>query len=240
MEETDPKKVLREARELVKQRDYSAALVKYVWIHHHSLKYEPMFIGPRLSYAIMEWVELGEAYPPALIELEAIRDTKTNALKGGATEVHLFHDVRAINRALGQDEQTRQLFRAVAELDRGFASKCFPVCLEALVNAGDFALARSFIASLDEELERLALPVRSMLQSPKRKESHDGLPSMADVMTRIYITRVKQLLLILSGVGEEEEANRIRRAAFEIFDDAELRDRIIAQLSPTPPSARVQ
>jgi hypothetical protein len=240
MEENNPMRVLREARDLMKQGNHAAALAKYLWIHHHSLEIDPMFIGPRLSYAIFEWVELAEVFPPALVELESVRETKTKALKDGATDVHLFHDVCAINKALRLQDQTAALFRILAERDRELATKCFQVALEALVDGGEFALALSFIPSPDAELERWAAPLKSALHHPRGKEVRKGLLSMEDAFLRIYLVRVKQLIRILSAVGDEEEASRVQKAAFGIFDDAEIRERILAQLAPAPPSTRVQ
>lgn len=65
--ETDPRKELREARLLVKSEQYAAALEKYIWFHDHALDFDRALAGVRLSYAIMEW---GQVYPPAREALE--------------------------------------------------------------------------------------------------------------------------------------------------------------------------
>ena len=49
--ETDPKEVLREARQLVKSEQYAAALEKYIWFHDHALDADRALAGVRLSYA---------------------------------------------------------------------------------------------------------------------------------------------------------------------------------------------
>jgi hypothetical protein len=79
----------------------------------------------RRSYAISEWVDLGGVYPPALRALESLRDAKAESLMQGTYHASLFHDVGSINRALGQVERTRDLFKTIAGVDRGVAEKCF-------------------------------------------------------------------------------------------------------------------
>jgi hypothetical protein len=142
--ETDPKEVLRQARQLVKSHEYSAALEKYIWFHDHALDADRSFAGVRLSYAISEWVDLGEVYPPARTALEGVRDTKTESLTKGAYDVSLFQDVASINRAFGQVERTSDLFKSIAVADRGVAEKCFHIALESLVRMNEFSHEVSF------------------------------------------------------------------------------------------------
>src|SRR5215469_5250342 len=133
MGDIDPRAVLRDARLCVKSRDYAAALEKYKWFHEHALDTDRSLVGVRLSYAISEWADLGEVYPPALRALEDVREAKSASLMKGNDDSSLFHDVSSIDHALGQVERTRDMFKLIAETNRGFAEKCFPVALESLV-----------------------------------------------------------------------------------------------------------
>ena len=56
---------LNNIRDLVKNEQYELALQKHVWFHEESKSSSGM-AGVRLSYAISNWVELGNKYPPAL------------------------------------------------------------------------------------------------------------------------------------------------------------------------------
>jgi hypothetical protein len=105
----NPSDVLREARLLVNSHQYAEALEKYIWFHEHALDADLSFAGVRLSYAISEWVDLGDVYPPALTALKGVRDAKIESLMNGTFDARLFHDVAAINRALGQVERTGEL-----------------------------------------------------------------------------------------------------------------------------------
>lgn len=160
MDDSNPKEVLREARLLVKSQQYSAALEKYVWFHEHALDSDRRMAGVRLSYAISEWAEMGDVYPPARIALERVRDAKTSALINRTLDANLFHDVAAINRALGQAERTRDLFKSIAAEDRDVAEKCFRVALEVLVDTKDYGLALSFLTDPQREIDQFAIPFR--------------------------------------------------------------------------------
>ena len=131
--EPPAQEVLRQARQLVKSQQYAAALDKYIWFHDHALDADRSLAGVRLSYAISEWVDLGEVYPPARRALESVRNAKAESLIQGTYDASLFHDVASINRVLGQVERTRDLFKTIAGADRGVAEKCFHVALESLV-----------------------------------------------------------------------------------------------------------
>jgi len=230
----DPREVLRDARQCVTSHEYAAALEKYIWFHHHALDTRRSLVGVRLSYAISEWVDLGEVYPPALRALEDLRDTKTASLMKGTDDSGLFHDVRSINRALGQVERTRDLFKVITEANRGFAEKCFPLAIESLVFTKEFSLARSFILDGQSEVDRFAIPFKSApMSTPMMQE-------MKETLVRIYVKNVGLILQVLLGVGEEVEAKRILQYAFDCVTDQQLRDMVMERLSPVPFPRKVQ
>src|SRR5262245_1318290 len=122
--EDDAGQVLRDARAAARRGAHAEALEKYLWFHHHALDHSPALAGVRLSYAISEWVELGNAYPPALEALESIQSNNLRLLKKGSCEFHLFHDFASINERLGRSELTTSLFAELAQHQPEFAQKC--------------------------------------------------------------------------------------------------------------------
>ena len=235
MSETDPKEVLREARQLVKSEQYAAALEKYIWFHDHALDANRALAGVRLSYAILEWVDLGEVYPPARRALESVRDAKTESLTQGTYHVSLFHDVASINRAFGQVERTRDLFKTIACADRSVAEKCFHIALESLVDTKEFALARSFMSDPKKQIELFAMPFKLGQQSTRSVS-----PEAQEAFVKIYVKKVNGILQVFLGVGEEDVANHLRHYALECVADAQLRDRVMEQLYSSPPSTQIQ
>jgi len=236
--EIDPKEILRQARQFVKSQQYSAALEKYIWFHDHALDFDRALVGVRLSYAIFEWVDLGKVYPPARSALESVRDAKTESLTQGTYDVSLFHDVASINRALGQLERTRDLFKTIAKADRSAAEKCFLLALESLVDTKEFTLARSFMPDPQKQLERFAMPFNFGQQS--RPSVSPEIQEVQEAEVRIYVKKVNQILQVFNGVGEGDASNRLRTYALECVPDAQLRDRILERLYFSQPSKQIQ
>ena len=236
MSDMDPKEVLRDARQCVKSRDYLAALEKYIWFHDHALDVDRSWVGVRLSYAVSEWADLGKLYPPALTALKEVRDAKTSSLIKGDGDASLFHDVVAINRALEQEESTRDLFRTIAATDRGLAEKCFRFALESLVSANEWSLARSFIPDVLIEVDRFAMPFKSTLTNSESASKE----TKADILVRIYVKNIGLILRILLGTGDEVEARRVRQYAIDCIADKQTQDMVVERLSPSPPPISIQ
>src|SRR5687768_17293473 len=81
---------LQEIRRLTSEGKYEEALNKHLWFHEESKSSIGMG-GVRLSFALSHWMELGEAYPPALAALKAIRDANEAKLLEGAGGFREFH-----------------------------------------------------------------------------------------------------------------------------------------------------
>ena len=133
---------------------------------------------------------MGKVYPPALRALEDVRDAKTTSLMNGTNDPSLFHDVRSINRALGRVERTRDIFKIIAETNRGLGEKCFPAALESLVLTKEFGLARSFMLDVQREVDRFAMPLKSSLNST----SSSSKELKQEVFVRIYVKNIGLLL----------------------------------------------
>jgi hypothetical protein len=234
--ETEATKALREARQLVKSEQYAAALEKYIWFHDHALDFDRALVGVRLSYAISEWVDLGEVYPPARSALESVRDAKAELLAQGTYDVSLFHDVASINRAFGQLDRTSDLFKSIANADRDVAAKCFNFALESLVRMKEFDLARSFISDPIKEIDHFARPLKFASQQTQSVSPE----MMQETLVRIYVKKVNLLLQIFTGMGDEEASNKLRHYAVECVTDTQLRDNIREQLYSSPPAPRIQ
>jgi len=234
--ETDPKEILREARRFVKSQQYAAALEKYVWFHDHALESNRALAGVRLSYAILEWVDLGDVYPAARKALESVRDAKSELLIQGTCDVGLFHDVASINRAFGQIDRTSDLFKTIAGADRGFAQKCFHVAIESLIRTKEFVVARSFVPDPRKEIDQFAIPLR-FAQQPVRSVSPEML---GETLVQIYAKNVNLVLQVLLGVGEQEASDHLRDYALECVPDAQLRDSVMQHLYSSLPSTRIQ
>jgi hypothetical protein len=235
MNENRALEVLRQARQCVKSYEYAAALEKYIWFHLHALDIDRGLVGVRLSYAISEWIALGQVYPPAKSALESLRDTKAESLAQGTDDVSLFHDVAAINLALGQVERTRDIFRAIAGVDRAVAEKYFHVALESLVETKDFDLARSFLFDPRKHIDQFVIQLNLAPQYTGRSPE-----IIREFLERIYVKNVRLILTVFVGVGEDSVANELRLYAVERIPDAQLQGKVAQRLYSSPLSTGIQ
>ncbi len=207
----DALQVLRNARDAALRGAHAEALEKYLWFHHLALEHSPALAGVHLSYAISEWVELGNAYPPALEALESIQSNNLRLLHEGSERLR-FHEFASINWYLGRFELTSSLFAELAEHQPEFAQTCFPVALPALVRTRSFALARRFVSSPNEQLDNHLAQFAAKLNRRSRTD-HD------DALNGVFATRLRQLLSIFEELGENEEANLRQSKAIEALTD---------------------
>jgi hypothetical protein len=109
----EPKKILKEAEEDAKSGRYETALIKHIWYHRNALKYSPLESGSRLTSALNSWKSLGEKFPPAMEDFKAERDrAKKNVLENRNT-IDAMSDLANMNRVLGEESQTAEVFSVV-------------------------------------------------------------------------------------------------------------------------------
>lgn len=142
----DPSKILTEARADARAKDYKTALAKQVWFHENALKIEPAQAGVRLSFAISHWLELGEAYPPALKKLKQIRDDSTEKIITDEDFRSLFADVESINDNLDEQQKTVETFKSLEETQPEKAKKVYDLAEKALVLGKEYKICSKYIS----------------------------------------------------------------------------------------------
>jgi hypothetical protein len=206
-----PKTVLEEARGFVSQGKYEAALEKYLWFHQHALEYNQAFAGVRLSFALSEWVELGERYPPARNALVALRDESTKTIEDGEGAVSLFHELVAMNRYLQDESQTLQIFKLMHQSHPDLAGQSYELVEQLLVENGDYELCNCYLSDLEKRLEAIRslhqMTLEIAAENPALGSPEAGLKQYARARLADATSR---LIAILEGVGRMEEAERVR------------------------------
>lgn len=134
-ENPDPFAILQEAKADAQKRDYKTALEKQVWYHQNALKYQVSQTGVRLSFALGYWLDLAKVYPPALDRLREIRDEAEAGTKKGISRVEAVQEVAAIDRTLGEEAKTVDLFLEFDKNDPKFAARVFSFAQPALLEA---------------------------------------------------------------------------------------------------------
>jgi hypothetical protein len=223
MSVVDPQTALNEARELTAQGRYEEALQRHVWFHEHALEHDQAWYAVRLSFALSDWVRLGEKYPPARQALVEIRDRTAAMIRAGNWSRE-FHDVAAINEYLGEEGETGALFVDLHRADPSRAEQFYRHAEAGLVARGLYAVCAAHLPDSLRRFEELRANRRSLL-------SHTvGLPDHADglrgVVERRFAKEVGRLLTILTAVGRADEAEQVRAAALAETQYADAREAI--------------
>ncbi|MBI3860844.1 MAG: hypothetical protein HY290_03010 [Planctomycetia bacterium] len=210
---------LKDAQAAARARRYDVALEGYIWFHENSVD-EPSMAGVRLSFALMYWIELGKVYPPARTALEEVRDRKTKSLLNGFRDFQSFLDVVSINKHLGSERATYDLFVSLNSSSPQLAQVYADLALPALIAVEDFVLARQFMPDPTEEIEKLAKLFRAT-------SSHVDL----ETSVHLFADRLMVLVQILRGIGDFVKADEVIAAASEAFESPEARDAFRAAIA---------
>ncbi len=137
------------ARALRVAGNYAEALERHEWFHANAVRINPACRGIRLSFALGDWIKLGDVYPPALASMKRIRDEGIACLKAGGGDVALFEDVAAINQQLLEISLTVSLFRQLHEESSSIAEQAFDKVAEMLLDAEEYGLFSSYAGDLE-------------------------------------------------------------------------------------------
>jgi len=212
---------LDRARRLADDGKYEEALQEHISFHDNILTTQPSMYGVRLSFALSEWVELGQKYPKALAALKDVRDKKTVRLAGGETNRDLFHDVASINDHLSEQDKTVALFRKIVTTNPTFARDVYDVAEEALVQKREFALAREYMGDPGRILDRAKTNYERSMAWAKRQTQKRA---SEEAFRNIFTDDVVRLILILKNTGDEASARKIQAEALQVVADDKIKN----------------
>ena len=174
----DPFDILHTAVDDTRDGLHERALAKFLWFHHNALRYDRALSAVRLSFALGYWWDLAEVYPPARDAFIRTRDETEATFRRDHWNFDLFHDIASLNRQLGEELRTADLFKYVAELDHDAAQRLYHVAERHLIAVGRFHICEPF---LDPE-RRMAIAeegYRMMQQHEDSTETDVAIPKHA-------------------------------------------------------------
>jgi len=143
----DPFAILREAKADATRGHYKVALAKQLWYHENAEKLAPGQSGVRRSSALSYWLELGEAYPPALKKMRQVCDETEKRIRD-ETRVRVrfedFHDFVAFNRTLRQESRTVETFKWLDQTNAKDARRMFKISRPALIKQKEYELCGKY------------------------------------------------------------------------------------------------
>jgi hypothetical protein len=223
----DMQKYLRDTQALVRQGKHKEALERFLWFHDHALEHQASMYGVQLSFALSYWKKLGAAYPQALTAMQEVRDKKTDlfAQKRGTREI--FHDVVALNRTLGDEDKTVELFRELDKDQSKMAKQCWHLAKDTVIKIKSYDLVRKYIDN----------PVHDWDQVKKNYERNKALYG-----TRIsfgkhfqaynennFVENTLRMIEVSLALDDTSSAKEIQTKALAIKDDYRLQSALTKQ-----------
>jgi hypothetical protein len=219
-ENPDPDKIFDEAISDTKAGRYVDALAKHVWFHENALKIAPAFYGVRLSFALVDWVELGKAYPPALEKLKGIRDQTADRIRntvGNHSTAQTdrdrlrdaFHDVVSINKYLKETGKSKDLFFWLDSHKPRLANYLFDLAEPALIEAKEYRLCGRYLEA-DDSFQRFRDIYRRDIESPQDRE----------FAGKSFVNETTTLVALLVLNDRKADADRIAAEALKERNDA--------------------
>ena len=248
-EDDDMQKYLRDTQTLVDQGFYQGALDRFLWFHDHALEHAPAMSGVRLSFALSLWKDLGNLYPPALAAMKKVRDDKTTLLEAGKGRRDLFADVMALNRTLGEEGKTVDLFRKLDQTQADLATACWDYAADSVIKAKGYDLAKKYrwspIQAFDRAREYYSL---LMLRNvPKSATQTVGGVNVVEPEVQTHIDSLKahaetwfveeslRLMDVAVAMDDPKAAREIQAKALAVLDDPRLRDAVPQEKKPDAP-----
>jgi len=214
-------KDLENIRNLTKSGQYQQALEKHIWFHEES-KASPSMAGVRLSFAIAAWINLGERYSPALDALINVRDTNKEILVSGKGSFQHFHDLFSINRALGKEEHTYELFLILDKQYPEQAVVYYHVAEDLLIERKDYKLCGKYIGDPVYKYERIRHTRELQLSMTKKYPIMNNSRFLKNA-DESFVDSVIKLIKLLIAIDREDEAIEIQKRALLYFDNEKIR-----------------
>lgn len=223
---------LAHARTCIGEGRHAEALANLVWFHENALAEAPSLAGVRLSYAMHDWVQLGEVYPAARTALAETRDRKTAALLRGELDKFAFRDVVVINEHLLESAKTYALYVALLQAQPDLANDCAPAALAAVLVAEDFQLA----ARMTPDPQSIITSTSMLLNREVRLLKHRAYSRapMRWACVCNHVDEIQKLLKIKVGIGDHAEAARLKSLAIALIESPSLRREVQATFAKRP------
>jgi hypothetical protein len=217
----DPEKVLARARKYYEQGNYEKALQDHIWFHDNALKYKPSLYGVRLTFALLDWIELGKKYPKAHNELIDIRNRKAEQIKNKRGTLELFHDVKSINTYLNENKKTVDLYKEIAVCDFDLAKQCYSLAKDDLIAYQEFELCNRMMEAPMFIIRDMRKLLDQNIAIYKTRQWADD--AHLDWTIQYYLEETEFTLIVLVNNGRFVEADRFLAQAAKDIDIARIK-----------------
>lgn len=206
----NPQAILREARADVAAGRNEEALAKYVWFHHNAVRLNKALYGVRNTYAVSDWARLAIAYAPALAKMRETRDAALEEAKRGKNTKEAFGDVEAINRVLGEDDRTHELFLHLDANQPEMAKQVYIRAERILIEKKEYKLCGKYL-DLEEAIPRLTDFVKAHRLA--------GFSRYQEARNRVLTRSCATFIALLALNARHDDALKAANALRKEWDD---------------------
>lgn len=197
----DPSTVLSNARENFRAQDYESALENYRWFYENSLSVDKSYYGVRLSFCLGEWADLGQAYPPAKIALNSLKETVLSEFKTSRS-MEAFHEFASICDALLCPIETYQEFILIQ--DKEISAQLFKFIHEYCASNGMWDICREYIGDGLQQYQQ-NLEIFDHMHSFANQKTGDSRESLIKGAKEMFRREVSWRLAMLLHVNAHAE-----------------------------------
>lgn len=215
----NPAAILREAETDKTAGRYKDALAKHVWFHENALKIQPAQYGVRLSFALSDWIELGNSYPPALEKLKSIRDNDEKKIRESRAPRDSFHDFEAINEYLKDINRTRDMFIWLDTNAPVFAKEVFDLAEPDLIKTKEYHLCGKYLLP-DVSFEKIRDAYQENSEIAKNPRFGKRL---SDYGEKSFSNKSATLVALLAVNGRTKEADEVAAKSETVLNNPEFK-----------------
>lgn len=223
----DVRQIQQEVSEDRRAKRFEDALAKVLWFHEHVLEHEPSMRGVRLSFALAEWLNLAETYPPAMEAMCAARDRAEDEVRKGGDIAQALRDATALNQTLGEPARNVALYKILDANYPDLARSTLPIVYTSLVETGEYALCGKYMDA--DQLFNSAVELHGRMT-----EQRANLGNHAEVVLSLGKARFKAEVCTIVGVltinGMSLDAQRIAASIRNTLDAPDLEATLVSAL----------
>ncbi|WP_141224479.1 MULTISPECIES: hypothetical protein [Halomonadaceae] len=223
--------ILHEARLDMQAKRYESELEKHFWFHENAEQIDESISAVRTSFALYDWVRLGQEYPPAMDELLQVRGGLITKLINEEYDRNAFRDLVSINAVLNEDSKTTEIFKLLDSEQPEAANRAFNFAQPALIKDKEYELYVKYVNPQHDFL-RMKHSFESGMLSANNSDSNT---SRSDFYINSFRNKAATLVAVLVVNDRELEAAEISTLAKEVLDDPQFHEELEDTLAGTVP-----
>lgn len=214
----DYRERFRDAQDLHQVGQYTEALEAYETLFIETGE-EGRWVGPRSSYLLAAWRELGEHYSPALVALIDHQQRLLEKAGSDDFETSDFSDLYSINRVLEENEKTLAVFLQAHQNQPKRAKSFYFYTGTLLIDAGEYEVYLHYnqdpiyaLENARNHREHILSNIRQGKFQPDHREGAD----------RRFETTLESLIGALSFTERKEELAEVMKRAEAYYGEDEV------------------